>query len=61
MKKYIGYLLWLLAFLVPFRFALLDTDSVGNIKGLFSFVVMLVLIFVGYALVDGAKKANAGH
>ena len=47
MKKIIGLALWLLAFLIPFRFAILDTQdllqpdgSIDNIKGLLSFVVM---------------------
>jgi hypothetical protein len=62
MKKLIGLGLWLLAFLIPFRYAILDsTDLVqadgttDNIKGLLSFVAMLALLFVGYFLVDSAS------
>ncbi len=62
MKKLIGLALWLLAFLIPFRFAILDTDdllqpdgSIDNIKGLISFVAMIALLFTGYALVDSAS------
>ncbi|MBL7938733.1 MAG: hypothetical protein JNL43_05175 [Flavobacteriales bacterium] len=73
MKKLIGLALWLLAFLIPFRYAILDTGdllqedgSIDNIKGLLSFVVMLGLLFAGYALVDssgpkpGSEEAH-GH
>jgi len=60
MKKYIGLALWLLAFLIPFRYALLSTEDVGNITGLLSFVVFLALVFIGYALVDSAPKATEG-
>lgn len=63
MKKIIGLALWLLAFLIPFRFAILDTDEVvqesgraDNTMGLISFVAMLALLFIGYALVDSASK-----
>jgi hypothetical protein len=63
MKKIIGLALWLLAFLIPFRFAILDTDEVvqesgraDNTMGLINFVAMLALIFIGYALVDSASK-----
>lgn len=71
MKKYIGLALWLLAFLIPFRFAILDTDdlvqpdgSIDEIKGLISFVVMMALLFVGYWLIDSAgdkKEASSAH
>ncbi|HRF81497.1 MAG TPA: hypothetical protein PL070_15580 [Flavobacteriales bacterium] len=62
MKKLIGLALWLLAFALPFRFAILDTDdllqadgSINNVKGLISFVAMLALLFTGYALIDSAS------
>ena len=63
MKKTIGLALWLLAFLIPFGPALLSTEGVGNITGLISFLAMLALLFIGYALVDSAgKQAGAeGH
>lgn len=69
MKKTIGLVLWLLAFLIPFRFAILDTDDLvlesgrsNNTVGLISFLVMLALLFIGYALVDSAKKPSSeGH
>ncbi|MEO5585070.1 MAG: hypothetical protein ABIQ75_06430 [Flavobacteriales bacterium] len=63
-RKIIGYALWLLAFLIPFQSAILSTEEIGNIKGLISFIVLVVLIFVGYILVDGANaadKAKAGQ
>ena len=63
-KLIIGYLCWLLAFIVPFQSALLSTEEVANVTGLISFVVMLVLLFTGYILVDGANaaaKAKHGH
>lgn len=65
MKKIIGLVLWLLALLIPFRFAILDTDEMilengrsNNTVGLISFVAMLALFFIGYALVDSASKAH---
>lgn len=71
MKKIIGLVLWLVAFALPFRHAILNTKEVvvddgraDNITGLISFVGMIALFFIGYALVDGsgAKKAPAeGH
>ena len=63
-RKIIRYALWLLAFLIPFQSAILSTEEIGNIKGLISFIVLLVLIFTGYILVDGAnaaEKAKAGE
>jgi hypothetical protein len=60
-KKLIGYAMWLLAFLIPFQYALLSTDEVGNMTGLFSFIALLVLFFVGYALVDSADSAKGDH
>ncbi len=68
MKKMIGLALWLVALLVPFRYAILDsTDlvqpdgTVENMKGLLSFVAVIVLFFVGYALVDSSKKKASGE
>lgn len=62
-KKIIGLLLWLAAFSIPFKLSLLSTEEVDNITGLASFVVMLALVFTGYALVDGsgAKAGEQGH
>ena len=73
MKKMIGLALWLLAFLIPFKYAILDTSELiqedgttNEIKGLLHFVVMVALLFTGYALVDslgpkpGTKEAH-GH
>ncbi len=73
MKKIIGLVLWLLAFLIPFRIAILETGdllqpdgSIDNIKGLLSFVVTLGLLFAGYWLVDSAapkpgSEGSHGH
>lgn len=65
-RKIIGYVLWLLAFLIPFQSAILSTEEIGNVKGLVSFIVLVTLVFVGYFLVDGANaadkaKAGQGH
>lgn len=63
-RKILGYVLWLLAFLIPFQPSLLSTDNIANVKGLISFVVLLVLLFAGYILVDGADdaaKAKSEH
>lgn len=62
MKKIIGLVLWLLAFLIPFRYSLLDTENVGNVTGLVSFVGLIALVFVGYLLIDSSgKQATGGH
>lgn len=62
MKKLIAIALWILAFALPFRYAILDTDdllqpdgSIDNIKGLLSFVIMLALLFAGYWFMDSAS------
>ncbi|HEX2616022.1 MAG TPA: hypothetical protein VHL57_00695 [Flavobacteriales bacterium] len=68
-KKLIGLACWLLAFLIPFQFALLDTEhtvnsdgTANNVKGLISFVAMLILLFAGYMFYDGADgKKTAAH
>ena len=63
-RKIIGYVIWLLAFLIPFQSALLSTEEISNVKGLISFVALLILLFTGYILVDGAnaaEKAKAQH
>ncbi|HRH39475.1 MAG TPA: hypothetical protein PK760_14075 [Flavobacteriales bacterium] len=62
-KKIIGLLCWLLAFAIPARYALLESETVGNIPGLISFVSFMFLIFIGYYLVDSSsdKKASHGH
>lgn len=64
MKKIIGLACWLLAFAIPARFALLETEEVNNIPGLIAFVSFVVLVFVGYFLVDSANSAGSqshGH
>lgn len=58
-KKLIGIVLWVLAFAIPFRFSLLETEDVGNIKGLISFLVMISLVFTGYALFDSGTRSNS--
>ncbi len=63
-RKIIGYALWLLAFLIPFQSSILSTEGVEEVKALISFVALVIMIFVGYFLVDGAnaaEKAKAGH
>jgi hypothetical protein len=57
-RRIIGYLCWLAAFLIPFQSALLSTEEVSNVKGLISFVALVVLVFLGYILVDGAHVAE---
>ena len=66
MKKIIGFVLWFVAFLIPFRYALLDTEDLQNPEGaennkaLVNIVVMLALLFIGYVLVDGSKAPAHG-
>lgn len=61
MKKYIGYALWLIAFTIPFRGSYVETEEASNVFGLFSFLVVLALVFIGYVLVDGAAKTDEAH
>lgn len=61
MKKYIGFALWALALLIPFQSALLSTEGVNNMVGLFSFIAMLALFFIGYVLVDSSSATASGH
>ncbi|MCB9169550.1 MAG: hypothetical protein H6594_04265 [Flavobacteriales bacterium] len=68
-KKLLGLLCWLLAFTLPFQYAMLSPDEItqpdgtpNNTVGLISFVAMLALVFIGYALVDSSgSKAPQGH
>jgi hypothetical protein len=39
----------------------LDDGRADNVMGLISFVAMLTLFFLGYALVDSAKNTTEGH
>ena len=68
MKKTIGFIAWLLAFSIPFRYSLLNADELvhadgtpNNTIGLISYVAFLALVFIGYWLVDSAQPKNAGH
>ncbi len=61
MKKYIGYALWLLAFLIPFRGSFVETEDASNMMGLFGLIGVVALIFTGYVLVDSAKPAADAH
>jgi len=63
-KKILGLLCWLIAFAIPFQSALLNTESVGNIQGLISFVILIGMVFIGYALVDSSdskRGETSGH
>ncbi len=63
-KKIIGLLCWLLAFAIPARYSLLESEHVGNIPGLISFVGFVFLVFLGYWLVDSStdnKSQSHGH
>ena len=66
-RKILGLALWLVAFTLPFWWSILNTDAVvyedgtaNNTKGLISFVVLVILVFAGYGLVDSARKDTAG-
>lgn len=61
MKKYIGYVLWLLAFVIPFRGSYVETEDASNMSGLFGFLAVVALVFIGYALVDSAKKPDTAN
>ena len=63
-KKIAGLLCWLLAFLIPARYSLLESETVSNIPGLIAFVSFVFLVFLGYWLVDSAsdkKSESHGH
>lgn len=64
-KKIIGIVLWLVAFAIPARYGLLETEEVSNITGLIGFVAFIFLLFVGYYLVDtsssGTSTGEHGH
>ncbi len=63
-KKIIGIVLWLVAFAIPARYGLLETEEVSNITGLIGFVAFIFLLFLGYFLVDGSSSSNTtadGH
>lgn len=60
-KKIIGLLCWLLAFAIPARYSLLESETVGNIPGLIAFVSFMFLIFIGYYLVDSSGSKNESH
>ncbi|HOP43630.1 MAG: hypothetical protein R2810_10045 [Flavobacteriales bacterium] len=68
-KKIAGLVAWLIAFALPFQYALLNTEEVvkedgsaNNTLGLISFVAMLALVFIGYALVDSSSgKGSEAH
>ena len=63
-KKISGWACWALAFLIPARVALLETETVSNIPGLIAFVCFVFLVFLGYWLVDSAgdkRSESHGH
>jgi hypothetical protein len=60
-KKIIGIVVWILAFAIPARYGLLETETVGNIPGLIGFVAFIALMFVGYYLVDSSSASTDGH
>jgi len=61
-KKALAIVIWIIAFAIPARYGLLETEEVGNIPGLIGFVSFLVLVFVGYFLMDSASTTKThGH
>ena len=60
-RKLLGYVIWLVAFLIPVQPSILDTEGVSNTMGMVSFVALVVLVFLGYFLVDGADQPKAEH
>lgn len=63
-RKILGYVIWLIAFLIPLQPAILSADEVGNTTGLVSFVALVVLVFAGYLLWESGRaeeRAQAGH
>ncbi|MCC6840642.1 MAG: hypothetical protein IT230_10830 [Flavobacteriales bacterium] len=60
-RKLLGYAVWLVAFLIPLQPSILDTEGISNTVGVISFVALVVLVFLGYWLVDGAEAPKAEH
>ena len=66
-KRVLGFVAMLLIFAIPVQTALLDVGEMNNVTGLISFVAFLVLLFIGYALVDssypkpGANASGESH
>lgn len=60
-RKLIGYAIWLIAFIFPLQPSILDVDNTSNTMGVVSFVILVVLVFLGYFLVDGADEPKAEH
>jgi hypothetical protein len=61
-KKLLAIAVWLIAFAIPARYGLLETEGVGNITGLIGFVSFVALIFLGYYLMDSSSdNSHAGH
>ncbi|MCO6483847.1 MAG: hypothetical protein J5I62_13750 [Flavobacteriales bacterium] len=63
-RKLIGYAIWLVAFLFPLQYSIISTENVSNTVGLVNFVVLVVLVFLGYLVWDSGNapgKAGAGH
>lgn len=63
-RKLIGYAIWLVAFLFPLQHSIISTENVSNSVGLVNFVVLVVLVFLGYLVWDSGNapgKADAEH
>ena len=62
-KKLIGMACWLLAFLLPARYSLVESEQASNLGGLVWFLAFLFLMFLGFWLVESsaAKRAYHGH
>ena len=54
MKRVLGFVAIFLGLLVPFQTAYLNVEELNNTIGLISFIACMVLLFVGYAMVDSS-------
>lgn len=60
-RKILGYIVWLIAFLIPLQPSILSADEVSNTVGLVSFVALVVLVFVGYLLWESGKAEESAQ
>lgn len=60
-KKLLGFACWLLAFIVPAHYALLNSEYTSNTHGLIAFLCFVFLVFFGYWLVDSSSARSADH
>lgn len=66
-RTYLAWACWLVAFILPLKYAILETgrmsatgEAPDNLPGLFAFIGGLALVFIGYWLKDSTAGPKAG-